>query len=106
MYKHLELSRDGHLEQVLHIMVYLKNHIKIRLVFDSIIMTVKESLFKEYNWVDFYWYTVEAKAPNMPEARGRAVTVSLFVDDNHYVNKLDRGSQTAILIFINRSPIH
>ena len=42
----------------------------------------------------------------MPEERGRSVTISCFVDANHAGNQKDRRSQTGILIFINRAPIH
>ena len=34
MSKHLALPREGHLEQVLHIVGYLKEHKKLRLLFD------------------------------------------------------------------------
>ena len=32
--------------------------------------------------------------------------MSFFVDTNHSENKVDRSSQTGILIFINRTPIN
>ncbi len=32
---HLALPREGHLEQVLHIVGYLKSHKKMRILFDS-----------------------------------------------------------------------
>jgi hypothetical protein len=34
MSKHLALPHDGHLEQVLHIMGFLKEHKKMRIMFD------------------------------------------------------------------------
>ena len=42
----------------------------------------------------------------MPETRGLGVVVACFVDANHGGNLRDRKSQTGILIFINKSPIH
>jgi len=42
----------------------------------------------------------------MPEARGRSVTITCFVDENHAGNQSDRRSQTGVLIFINKAPIH
>ena len=42
----------------------------------------------------------------MPEARGNAVVTTCFVDANHARDKKDRCSQTGVLIFINKAPIH
>ena len=42
----------------------------------------------------------------MPEARGHGVIVTCFVDANHGGNLKDRKSQTGVLIFINKAPIH
>ena len=42
----------------------------------------------------------------MPEARGRGVTITCFIDANHAGNQSDRRSQTGVLIFINKAPIH
>ena len=106
MSTHLAMPREGHLEQVLHIVGYLKNQHKMRLLFDCGYPMVKQSWFKEYDWFDFYRDAKEAIPPNMPEARGHAVNTSCFVDANHAGNQKDRRSQTGILIFINKAPIH
>ena len=106
MSKHLALPREGHLEQVLHIMGYLKKHKKLRLMFDSSHPTVSEKWFQKYDWFDFYRNAREAIPPNMPEQRGNSVIVTCFVDANHAGDQSDRKSQTGVLIFINRSPIH
>ena len=42
----------------------------------------------------------------MPEARGNDVTFTCFDDPNHASNIIDRRSQTGILIFLNKAPIH
>ena len=42
----------------------------------------------------------------MPESRGHEVVVTCFVDANHGGNLKDRKSQTGILIFVNKAPIH
>ena len=64
MSTHLALPREGHLEQVLHIVGYIKSHKKIRILFDSAYPKVKESWFKEYDWFDFYR---DAKEPIPPK---------------------------------------
>ena len=101
----LALPRDGHLEQLLHIVGYLKSHKKMRLLFDCAYPKVNEKWFQDYDWFDFYRDAKEAIPPNMPEARGHDIIVSCFVDANHAGNQKDRRSQTGILIFINKSPI-
>ena len=104
--KHLAMPREGHLEQALHVVGFLKSHKKLRLLFDSGYPTVKEQWFSHYDWMDFYRDAKEAMPPNMPESRGLDVSISVFVDANHAGDKSDRRSQTGILIFINKSPVH
>ena len=106
MSQHLALPREGHLEQVLHIVGYLKSHAKFRLLFDSSKPRINEKWFQAYDWFDFYRHAKEAIPPDMPEPRGLEVTISCFVDANHAGNVKDRRSQTGILIFVNKAPIH
>ena len=42
----------------------------------------------------------------MPNARGLPVTMSMFVDGDHAGNKVNQKSQTGVMIFLNRAPIH
>jgi len=104
--KYLAMPREGHLEEVLHIIGYIKQHKKMRLMFDSGYPKVDEKWFKEYDWYEFYRDAKEAIPPNMPEARGHQVVVSCFVDANHAGDVKNRRSQTGILIFLNKAPIH
>ena len=104
--QHMALPREGHLEQLLHIIGYLKSHKKFRLLYDSCQPKVNENSFQKYDWHDFYREAKEAIPPNMPEARGHAVITSCFVDASHANNQRDRKSQTGILIFMNKAPIH
>jgi len=101
----LALPRDGHLEQLLHIVGYLKKNKKMKILFDSSYPKVNEKWFQDYDWFDFYRNAEEAIPPNMPEARGHDVTITCFVDANHAGNQKDRRSQTGILIFLNKAPI-
>ena len=63
MSAHLALPREGHLEQVFHIVGYLKSHKKMRILFDSGYSKVKQNWFKEYDWFDFYKDAKEALPP-------------------------------------------
>ena len=42
----------------------------------------------------------------MHESRGHEVSISVFVDADLSGDKSDRCSQTALLIFMNKAPIH
>ena len=104
----LALPREGHLEQVLHIIGYLKEHKKFRLMMDSSAPTVDEGWFQVHSWEDFYRDAKEPIPPNMPEPRGTTIpiTTSAFVDANLAGDKINRKSMTGVLIFLNRAPIH
>ena len=105
MSSHLALPREGHLEQLYHLLGYLKLHKKMRICFDGMYPKVDERQFTRYDWEDFYRGAKEAIPPNMPEARGLDVILTCFVDANHAGNVKDRRSQTGILMFVNRAPI-
>ena len=75
-------------------------------MFDPAYPKVKEKWFQTYDWHDFYRDAEENIPPNMPEARGLDVTITAFVDANHAGDKSDRKSQTGVLIFVNKAPIH
>ena len=104
--QHLALPREGHLEQVIHVMGYLNDHKKLRLMFDKSAPSFNEKFFDTYDWTDFYRGAHEKIPPNMPTARGLEAFISIFVDADHAGNKVNRRSQTGILIFLNRAPIH
>ena len=63
-------------------------------------------VFKAYDWFDFYQDANEAIPHNMPEARGNDIIITCFVDTNHAGDQKTRKSQTGVLIFMNKVPIH
>ena len=60
----LALPREGHLEQALHIVGYLKCHKKQHLLFDASYPRVNHKWFKKYDWFDFYCNAKEPIPPN------------------------------------------
>ena len=106
MSAHLALPREGHLEQVIHMFGYLKSHKKFRLMFDSDHPQISLTRFKSYDWFDFYRDAKEAIPGNMPEPRGLPMSTSAFVDADLAGDKSNRRSQTGVLIFCNKAPIH
>ena len=104
--QHLTLYREGHQEQALHVLGYLKEHTELRLIFDCGMPTVDERLFKLYDWIDFYCHETDPVPGNIPESRELSVSISMLVDASHRGNVKDHQSQTGVLIFINKTPIH
>jgi len=100
---HNALPREGHLEAVYHIFLYLKGHENSRLVFDSAYPDVDDRRFATVDWLDFYLDAMDELPPGMPELRGMPVEISCFVDADHAGNLATRQSQTGILIFINKA---
>jgi hypothetical protein len=102
---HLALPRKGHLDQVYHILAYLKYSGKRRIYLDPSYPKISESRFEKYDWTDFYKYAEEPVPPNMPAPRGRYMSTHCFVDSDHAGDKTSRRSQTGILLFCNSAPV-
>jgi hypothetical protein len=95
--------RQGHLEAVFHIYSYLDKHSLSRIVFDDSYVRISDEI--DVDWRSFYPDAKEELPENMPEPRGKAVQIIVFVDASHGCDLLTRRSRTGILIYINRSPI-
>ena len=99
--------REGHLNQCFHIFAYLKKHKRSTMVFDDTEPIYDDSRFPAANadWSEFYPEAAEAIPPNMPEPRGKPVSMSCFVDADHAGCRVTRRSHTGVIIFVNRAPI-
>jgi len=102
---HLALPRVGHLHQAYHIFGYLKESPRKRLFMDPDQPAVSENRFHRFDWEDFYKDAKEEMPPDMPEPRGKELSIHCFVDAGHAADKNSRRSQTGVLIFCNRAPI-
>ncbi|KAI2500467.1 Reverse transcriptase (RNA-dependent DNA polymerase) [Fragilaria crotonensis] len=105
--QHQALPRKGHLEAIYHIFAYLKKHENgARIVFDPKTPTIDERVFNsDADWSDFYGDVCEEMPPNMPEPKGKSVSISCFVDANHAGNAITRRSHTGIIIYVQNAPI-
>ena len=63
------------------------------------------NIFKGYDWFGLYRDPKEAITPNIPEARGKEVYITMFVYDYLVGCKFTRRIQTSFLIFIDKDPI-
>jgi hypothetical protein len=80
--------RLGHLEAEYYISSYLKGHLDMgRIAYNPKNPDVGESVFNSTSdWTDFYGLVKEQMPMNMPEPRGKPITISAFVDANHAGN--------------------
>jgi hypothetical protein len=97
--------REGHLEQMYHIMAYLKKNPKSRIVFDYSRPNFGHINNEPKDWHEYYHGAAEPIPPNMPEPRGHAVSTTAFVDADHGGCQLTRRSHTGVVIYVNRAPI-
>ena len=115
---HLEVSlmsayqaspRRGHLEELLHIVAFLKHQPKLTLYFDPERANIDESIFINNSspdqFKDLYRDAKEELPERMPKPLGVSIRITAFVDASHAANKVNRRSHTGYVLFINRSPI-
>ena len=106
MSRYLVAPRWGHLEKLIHMFGYLKQHPRSKMVMDERIPDFTEtSYFSSYDWSEVYPDAKEAVPTNVREARGNPVVMSCFEDADHAGDVVTRRSHTGILIFVNRAPI-
>ena len=110
---HLATPRVGHLNQALYIFRYLKDHNRSKMVFDHEPVFIHDddvpfeerALSKAKFMAELYPDAVEDIPCNAPKPRGKAVTITTFVDSDHAGDKMTRRSRTGVIIFVNRAPI-
>jgi hypothetical protein len=99
------MPREGHLDAVLDIFAYLKQHQQAAILFDDAEPRIDERRFKRVDWASIYGDVQEELPPHMPKPLGAPVKIHCFVDADHAGNLATRRSHTGILIFINMAPI-
>jgi hypothetical protein len=105
MSRYLAQAREGHLQQLYHVFAYLKAFDRSKLVFDDTRPDFGGTDWHDCDWREFYPDAGEVIPPNMPEARGKPVMMSCFVDADHAGCKETRRSHTGVILFINKAPI-
>jgi len=57
------------------------------------------------DWSEFYPPAKKMNPPDMPEALGLGVELTMFVDASHATNLVTRQPGTGVLIYVNKAPI-
>jgi hypothetical protein len=105
MFTHLCLPREGHLEAVFHVFVYLGLHHNARVVFDPTHPAVDMGTFINTDWKSMYGDVKEMIPSDAPIPRGKEVDLRLFVDSDHAGEQFTRRSRTGFVIYLNMAPI-
>ena len=85
---------------------YLAKHENSPIVFDDSDPMFAKGTFQSHDWSDIYGDEMHEDIPaDMPAPRGRAVSITMFVDANHAGNLVTRRSHSGILIFVQNAPI-
>jgi hypothetical protein len=112
--QYLAQPRIGHLQEAINIFYYLKHHNRSWMVMnpnrfdidwiprnkDDIHPRERARAMKE-----IYPDATDELPHNMPEPRGNAADISVFVDADHAGNRVTRRSHTGVLIYVNMAPI-
>ena len=105
MSSHTAMPREGHLNHVLYIFSYLKQHHNSRLVLDPTYPEVDMTAFKKYNWKQFYGNVKELIPGNVKRAIGKEFIIRAFVDADFAGDSLTRRSRTGFVVYLNGAPI-
>ena len=102
----LVAPREGHYHAVLNIFAYLRKHPDQAMFFNPHRYDVDETVFQPIEaWRDLYGDIAEEIPPNLPTARGAAITLIAFVDADHAGDKVTRRSQSGFVIYGNSAPL-
>jgi hypothetical protein len=105
MSRYNALPRRGHMDAVLRIFSYLKQHKNSKLVFDTDMRDFPEEMFLKHDWSEMYPDALEEIPENCPTPLGKGVQISVFADAAHADDLVTRRSTTGIIIFVNGTPI-
>ena len=98
---HMLLIREGHLDAVLHVFAFLRQKYNSRMAFNPTYPKIDESMFKEYEWEQFYHGAEEAIPLNAPSPCGEEMVLQGYVNSDHASDKLTQRSRSEYFVFIN-----
>ena len=111
MYSHLEMPREGHMQEILHVFTYLKKHMNTEMVFDPSEQEIDMNSFQRQDWRYSIYSSPggdlkEALPPNIPKPLGHGFKIRCFVDSDNAGESLTRQSQTGFIVMSDNAPIY
>ena len=107
MSQYQALPREGHLQEVLRIIAYLKSRPKLTIFMDPRIPPLDLGMFPDRTeeFKEYYRDAEELMPYDAPVPRGRPVMITAYVDASHASNRITRRSHSGFIVFVNRAPI-
>ncbi len=102
---HMALLCQGHLEATLYVMLYLSLHHNSQLCMDPMYPAIDSKQFPICNWGEFYGEVEEPIPPIAPEAGGKVVDLSMFVDSDHTGDQCIQRFCSGFLQYLNTALI-
>ena len=99
--------RVGHLKAMRRVFGYLKSHAQGCIVIDPNYRDWSQYESEDFdNWKEFYPDAEEDdKPPKMPQPKGTAARITVYVDADHAHDQLTRRSVTGIVLLVNNTPV-
>ena len=98
--------REGHMQQLLRIFAFIKNHHNSRLVFDPTYPVIDEEQFPRKNWSQYYGDLKEELPHDCPRPLGNEVVIRAFVDVDFAGDGITRRSRTGFMVMLNNASIY
>ena len=108
----LALPREGHLQALFYLFIYLNKKDNAELVYDPTDPVIDMNMFPKQDWSALVYAAghdgdpKEAIPSNLPELRGKRTRMRCFVDSDHASDTITRTSQTGFLVFLQRALIY
>ena len=101
------LPRVGHLEQVLHIFIFLENHHNSRMVFDATPPKIGNDSIICESWKDtVYSEESEGIPTDTNTSRGHGFTIRTYDGSDHAGDMITLQLRTGFIIFLINSPTY
>jgi hypothetical protein len=98
--------RQGHLDAMKRVFGYLKKFQKGKIIVDSSYRAHSIVKITNYdNWKEFYPDAFEELPHHMPTPFGKKARITVYVYADHAHDTVTRRSVTAIILFINNTPM-
>ena len=106
MTSHVDLPREGHLQQLYQVFDYLESHQNARIVLDLYYSEIKELKFPNNHWEKFYNIEGELKPTKAPKHLGMGFVVRGYVDADHTGDTFTRRYIPGFIVFLNSAPLY
>ena len=102
----MAMPREGHLEQIFHILAYLRIQHNSSMVFDPTDPDIDDSQFVRDNWLDSAYSKFKEELPtNAPQPKGIDFTVRAFIYSDH-AGELTLATITNRIHYLSRLRSH